>query len=783
MPFVRLVRVRLQAASTLARNLTDGGVRCATALAPVQPKPSSLSSAATMQAALRSRTLLVSVVVLLCVLSQLAWLADEPAPPMWPMAAIAFAAGWCWGRRWVLISAIAAVCLELAAAHGVQQALVVGLATLVGPLVAIGWLRHSQAANTDAGGVQATLHALWAMVAVAAPLDATVAALGRPPTPGSAGWQLAEVWIRWWLADALGFVLCVPTLLVAAGKAPFDPTARVQAQRWQPDATGLILIGAVAFLSVLATQHGAAGQLPIIATALVVVVAVAALRTSAAATVVTSNLGAMLVIGAFVVSGEAAAASPTAQLQLSATLLAAALVAHLIQALAAERSAALARLEQQSSEDTATGLLNETGLRAGLRACLDTPQRAACGLVAVKLVNMAAVESQCDARRVRELDRSVAALLTSRSGTVLAARLSAGRYAALVAADSVMQLRSIARAFYSELNGRVFETEHGSLELQACIGGLLVAPQAPVDADDCLSALTDALTIAASVRDPQLFVEPLSQTMIDARRAHRDKLEQVADAIHHGRLELFAQPLDDLERNAHRIEYEVFTRLRDRDGTLIPPMEFIPLAQQAQLMGTLDRAVIGRVFAWLANHPHALVRTGRCSINLSGASMVDPTIAAFVRQQRMTYNIPAAKIVFEIAESEAIRNPAAAARLLEDLKADGHGIALDNFGAGLATFEYLRRFPLDYLKIDGSFIRNIGTSPIDEELVTSTIRVARRLNVRTVAEHVHSQPVLDRLQQLGVDHVQGELIGAPRPLAELFSRMPASAGVVGEAAG
>jgi EAL domain-containing protein (putative c-di-GMP-specific phosphodiesterase class I) len=176
------------------------------------------------------------------------------------------------------------------------------------------------------------------------------------------------------------------------------------------------------------------------------------------------------------------------------------------------------------------------------------------------------------------------------------------------------------------------------------------------------------------------------------------------------------------------------------------------------------------------------VRTEKCSINLSGSSMVDPTIAAFVRQQRMTYNIPASKVVFEIAESEAIRNPAAASRLLEDLKADGHGIAMDNFGAGLATFEYLRRFPLDYLKIDGSFIRNIGTSPIDEELVTSTIRVARRLNIRSVAEHVHSQPVLDRLQQLGVDHVQGELIGAPRPLAELFSRMPASADVIGEEA-
>lgn len=741
----------------------------------MQPKPPILSSAFAAPAALRPRVLLAAGVLLLCILSQLAWPTAEPTPLLWPMAGIAFTAGWRWGRRWVLISAIATVCIELAAAHGLQQALAVGLAALVGPLVALGWLRHSMARTPETGRVDATLRVLCAMVVVAAPLDATVAALGRLPGPGAAGWQAAEAWLRWWLADALGLVLCAPALLVIAGRAPFDAAACPQERHWRPAVTGLILIGAIAFLSVLASHHGAPGHLPIVATALLIVVAVAALQANAASIVATVTIGALLVIGALAAASESPIAGSAALPQLSATMLAAALVAYLVQAVAEERRDALVRLEQRSSEDTATGLLNETGLRAGLQACLGAPQRAPCGLVAVKLVNIAAIESQCDARRVRELDRSVAALLTSRSGTVLAARPSPGRYVVLVAADSVMQLRSIARAFYSELNGRVFETEHGNLELQACIGGLLVAPLAPVDADDCLNALADALTIAASVRDPQLFVEPLSQTMIDARRAHRDKLEQVVDAIRNGRLELFAQPLHELERASDRIEYEVFTRLRDRDGSLIAPLEFIPLAEQAQLMGALDRVVVSRVFGWLANHPQALVRTGKCSINLSGASMTDPTIAAFVRQQRMSHGIPANKVVFEIAETEAIRNPAAAARLLEDLKADGHGIALDNFGAGLATFEYLRRFPLDYLKIDGSFIRNIGTSPIDEELVMSTIRVARRLNVRTVAEHVHSQPVFDRLQQLGVDHVQGELIGAPRPLADLFARIPAPA--------
>src|SRR5690606_15032746 len=149
--------------------------------------------------------------------------------------------------------------------------------------------------------------------------------------------------------------------------------------------------------------------------------------------------------------------------------------------------------------------------------------------------------------------------------------------------------------------------------------------------------------------------------------------------------------------------------------------------------------------------------------------MSDGTIAGFIREQRALHGIPSEMTVFEITESEAIRNPAAASRLVDELKAEGFGIALDDFGTGLATFEYLKRFPLAYLKIDGSFIRNLTTNPIDEELAPSPVRVAQRLNVRTVAEHVHSQEVFDRVTELGIAHLQGNLFGNACPLAELFS--------------
>jgi EAL domain-containing protein (putative c-di-GMP-specific phosphodiesterase class I) len=227
--------------------------------------------------------------------------------------------------------------------------------------------------------------------------------------------------------------------------------------------------------------------------------------------------------------------------------------------------------------------------------------------------------------------------------------------------------------------------------------------------------------------------------------------------------------MHDPEAVAPMLAFEVLIRLRDAEGRLIRPQEFLPLATQAQLSVALDRSVIEMVFAWLAAHPDALARTWKCSINLSGMTMSDGMIASFIREQRARFAIPAGRIVFEITESEAIRNPGAASRLVDELRAEGFGISLDDFGTGLATFEYLKRFPIDYVKIDGSFIRNLITDAIDEEIVRSTVRVAHRLQVKTIAEHVHSQAICDRLRELGVERIQGDLIGAPCPIAQIFA--------------
>ena len=590
---------------------------------------------------------------------------------------------------------------------------------------------------------------------------------------------VAQLLLSAWLADVLGMLLVCPALLALLRPARLTADEEeVAADAASPRfsiLTVLVVLGIAALAYVLhRLGQGHYAGLVLFAVFVPMIWAAASQATGRA------DAYTLLLAGLPLLASRAYAVTDThgagfgETVSVSLLLCCAVLAAQLLQALAADRSLALVRMSRQARQDMSTGLLNDRGMIAELTDRLASPNRPRYGLIGLYISNYDAIHDLCGTVEAMQLEQATAQLLIQQNGTQLAARLSAGRYTMLIHAETVAQVRAVAREIYTQLSGQVFQTEHGSIRLQCHIGGLLLDPNSQISSEDCLSALSDAQAIAASVRDPQLFVEPLSQTMIDARRAHQKKIEHIRDAIRNDRIELYAQPLIDPEAPSQMRSYEVLTRLRDKDGQLIRPPEFLTLASQAQMSVPLDRGVIRLAFEWLAANPEALALTWKCSINLAGATMSDDTIADFIREQRANNAIPAAKVVFEITESEAIRNPAAASRLVDDLKAQGFGIALDDFGTGLATFEYLKRFPLDYLKIDGSFVRNLMTNPIDEEIILSTVRVAKRLKLRTIAEHVHNAAIYERLTDLGVSYLQGDFFGKAMPLAEMFERQAPS---------
>ncbi len=719
--------------------------------------------------------------LLLCAVAQLISAGSAWKLLIWPSAAVGFAFAWYHGLRWLPVAAAGAGLWALAATQDPRYALILGAASMLGPWQAIRLLRRLADWKPPEYRLDSVSRFLAMSLLVSAPIDALffgglvytfqIAPLHQ--------YGVAQLLLSAWLADVLGMLLVCPALL-----ALLRP-ARLTADEEEAAADGasprfsiltvLVVLGIAALAYVLhRLGQGHYAGLVLFAVFVPMIWAAASQATGRA------DAYTLLLAGLPLLASRAYAVTDThgagfgETVSVSLLLCCAVLAAQLLQALAADRSLALVRMSRQARQDMSTGLLNDRGMIAELTDRLASPNRPRYGLIGLYISNYDAIHDLCGTVEAMQLEQATAQLLIQQTGTQLAARLSAGRYTMLIHAETVAQVRAVAREIYTQLSGQVFQTEHGSIRLQCHIGGLLLDPNSQISSEDCLSALSDAQAIAASVRDPQLFVEPLSQTMIDARRAHQKKIEHIRDAIRNDRIELYAQPLIDPEAPSQMRSYEVLTRLRDKDGQLIRPPEFLTLASQAQMSVPLDRGVIRLAFEWLAANPEALALTWKCSINLAGATMSDDTIADFIREQRANNAIPAAKVVFEITESEAIRNPAAASRLVDDLKAQGFGIALDDFGTGLATFEYLKRFPLDYLKIDGSFVRNLMTNPIDEEIILSTVRVAKRLKLRTIAEHVHNAAIYERLTDLGVSYLQGDFFGKAMPLGEMFERQAPS---------
>ena len=719
--------------------------------------------------------------LLLCAVAQLISAGSAWKLLIWPSAAVGFAFAWYHGLRWLPVAAAGAGLWALAATQDPRYALILGAASMLGPWQAIRLLRRLADWKPPEYRLDSVSRFLAMSLLVSAPINALLFG-GLVYTFQIAPlhqYGVAQLLLSAWLADVLGMLLVCPALLALLRPARLTADEEeVAADAASPRfsiLTVLVVLGIAALAYVLhRLGQGHYAGLVLFAVFVPMIWAAASQATGRA------DAYTLLLAGLPLLASRAYAVTDThgagfgETVSVSLLLCCAVLAAQLLQALAADRSLALVRMSRQARQDMSTGLLNDRGMIAELTDRLASPNRPRYGLIGLYISNYDAIHDLCGTVEAMQLEQATAQLLIQQNGTQLAARLSAGRYTMLVHAETVAQVRAVAREIYTQLSGQVFQTEHGSIRLQCHIGGLLLDPNSQISSEDCLSALSDAQAIAASVRDPQLFVEPLSQTMIDARRAHQKKIEHIRDAIRNDRIELYAQPLIDPEAPSQMRSYEVLTRLRDKDGQLIRPPEFLTLASQAQMSVPLDRGVIRLAFEWLAANPEALALTWKCSINLAGATMSDDTIADFIREQRANNAIPAAKVVFEITESEAIRNPAAASRLVDDLKAQGFGIALDDFGTGLATFEYLKRFPLDYLKIDGSFVRNLMTNPIDEEIILSTVRVAKRLKLRTIAEHVHNAAIYERLTDLGVSYLQGDFFGKAMPLAEMFERQAPS---------
>jgi len=443
----------------------------------------------------------------------------------------------------------------------------------------------------------------------------------------------------------------------------------------------------------------------------------------------------------------------------------------LLVALSAERRQALQRLESQAFTDPLTGLANEAGLLRVYEQWLQGGAPA-LGVVRLRLANSQAIEQLQGPTHLTAQEMAAAACLQRLQPGWQWARTAPGRLMGLTLAEQITpdSLGGLLLALSDTAPAPATDSPTNAVRpLWQAAAALVEATAQQLPFSVLLSRLREATAQSQTDARPVLLTVHAGDSQ--RLRTHAEATERVRDAITQGRLTLWAQPIGQAPwgQTADRgLRCEILVRLLDEQGQIWLPGDFLPAAMQGGLMQLLDRAVIDQTLAWFATHPQTLARVDYCSLNLSGPTMGNPGIASWIAAAFQRHGVPPRHFTFEITESQAISQPRQAADTLQQLRALGSRVAIDDFGTGHATFDYLKRFPVDIIKIDAAFVKELDTQPLDRVIVRSMVEVARLLNVKTVAEHVDSPEILRWTQELGIDDVQGYLLGKPQPLAQLL---------------
>jgi diguanylate cyclase (GGDEF)-like protein/PAS domain S-box-containing protein len=443
----------------------------------------------------------------------------------------------------------------------------------------------------------------------------------------------------------------------------------------------------------------------------------------------------------------------------------------------AQRRAA-AELSYRASHDALTGLVNRAEFenrlrRAWLQSVESGPTHALLyiDLDQFKLVNDACGHSIGD-RLLQEVSKMLMSAVRS-SDTV--ARLGGDEFAILLVGCSFEHAQRVGRQICKRMDDYRFTHDGRGYRVGTSIGLVPVdarwASINPIQqaADSCCYAAKDGGRNRVHV-----WVE--SDEGIRSRQGDMQWTSRIEQAIDHDRFTLFAQRIEALGGAVDGIHAEVLLRMVEPDGSLIPPGAFLPAAERFHLASRVDRWVLRQVIDWLKAQT-AIDSIASLHVNVSGQSIGDRAFHRWAIEM-LTAAGPAIcqRLCFEITETAAVMRLADAALFIEQVQAVGVGVALDDFGAGAASLGYLKSMPVNMLKIDGQFIQDLLTDPLDEVAVRCFIDVAKVVGMKTVAEFVETAAVRDRPRELGVDFAQGYLVHRPAPIGELmqltFSEAP-----------
>jgi diguanylate cyclase (GGDEF)-like protein/PAS domain S-box-containing protein len=436
-----------------------------------------------------------------------------------------------------------------------------------------------------------------------------------------------------------------------------------------------------------------------------------------------------------------------------------------------EQKAAKDKLSYQASHDALTGLINRHEFEKRVSCLLtefqnDKSYHAMCfmDLDQFKVVNDTCGHVAGD-EMLRQLGKVLLGIVRKHDTL---ARLGGDEFGVLMEHCSLEQAHRVADEILKAVMDYQFFWEGNVFRIGVSIG-LVAVTEANGNFTELFQQADAACYLAKDLGRNRVHAYHPDDAELATRHGEMKWVGRINQALDEDRFCLYAQPIVSLDGSDHR-HYELLIRMLDEQGKVIPPGAFLPAAERYNLIERLDAWVIGKAFTLLAAHSVFLKQVSFISINLSGQSLTKPEVLDFIIAQLDSFGIEPNKICFEITETAAISNLSTAINFMSALKGLGCRFALDDFGSGLSSFAYLKNLPVDYLKIDGMFVKDIVDDPIDHAMVKSINDIGHVMGMQTIAEFVENDEIKVMLTEIEVDYGQGYGLGMPEPLTDLISQ-------------
>jgi diguanylate cyclase (GGDEF)-like protein/PAS domain S-box-containing protein len=422
------------------------------------------------------------------------------------------------------------------------------------------------------------------------------------------------------------------------------------------------------------------------------------------------------------------------------------------------------RLSYHASHDLLTGLVNRREFEGRIERALKSAKarESSYALCYLDIDQFKIINDTCGHSAGDALLGQVGALLKSKvRWRDTLSRLGGDEFGVLLESCSLDEAMRMAEMMREAVGNFRFNWEERVFRMSASVGVVPIR----ADNEDVASIISAADSACQAAKEQgrnrvHSFAENDMELM--KRRREMQWAARINAALEDGRFELFRMTIAPLQKPEVGAHYELLLRMRDESGRIISPDNFITAAERYNLTPNIDRWVIENAFRWLVSDSDERERLAMCAINLSGQSLGDDKFLPFVIDQFHRSGLDARKICFEITETAAVASFSQANRFIQALKELGCKFALDDFGTGLSSFGYLKHFPVDFLKIDGSFVREILRDPIDREMVRSINEIGHLTGKQTIAEFAENAEIIQMLTSLGVDYAQGYGVAQPQ---------------------